>query len=217
MNILPLLSGSLEGKVMALFENRTVSISGGRIIDQVSPFGTKAYLLLDNKDEKTTAPTTNLLIDPGFENLIAPGLPSACYARPGGDRGATFFLDSRESAEGIHSLRLTTPVENKGAAIRFFPVTVKAGKSYAISLWAKADPEQRFTTMPAGSSKPQYAEIQLGIFNKARFEPDDKWREYITFVRIPFDTTSTVRTNLILKMTGQGIGWFDMIKVIEEK
>ena len=85
----------------------------------------------------------NLLKDPGFEDNSSPGVPSACYARPGGDRGATYFLDTREHHEGNHSVRLLTPGDDKGITLRLFPFQVNAGASYAISVWAKSDPEQR--------------------------------------------------------------------------
>jgi hypothetical protein len=215
------INGFSSGQAQSLFENRSLPVSGGIISDFLSPFGSKAWLLAPAASKagnrSPDSPSTNLIKDPGFEDLTSPGIPSACYARPGGDRGATFFLDSRESSEGLHSLRLVTPVEDKSAAIRFFPVSVKAGRSYSVSIWARTDPEQRFHPVQTEKQKPQYTEIQFGSFKRARFTPDEKWREYVTFVTIPDDTTATVRTNLILKMPGQGVGWFDMVKVIEEK
>jgi hypothetical protein len=235
------IKGLSSGKARVLFENRTVSFSGGIIKDQMAPFGSQVYMIevegvekvegvegveeVEGTGKQGMIVSKNLIVDPGFEDLTAPGLPSACYARPGGDRGATYFLDTREHFEGDHSLRLITPVINKSAAIRFFPVSVKAGSTYAISLWAKADPEQRFPVIPvsdntakkADNELPQYTEVLLGEFSRARFVPDSQWREYVTFVTIPTDTTKTVRTNLILKMPGQGVGWFDMVKVMEEK
>ena len=161
----------------------------------------QVYLINIKTEEKKTAPVqnTNLIKDEGFEDLSAPGLPSACYARPGGDRGATYFLDTREYYEGNHSLRLITPEENKSLAIRFFPFWVKAGASYTISIWAKSDPEQRFfpvtnqenARLSGKNQTPQYVEISLGDFGRARFVPDNEWKEYVTFVTIPKDTTST--------------------------
>lgn len=211
-------AGLASGKARVLFENRTVSFASGTLKDQVAPFGTKFYLVEkpEGKDIMNTA-SVNLIKDPGFEDLTTPGIPSACYARAGGDRGSTYFLDTRESVDGYSSLRLITPLENLGAGVRFYPVSVKAGKSYAISLWAKADPEQHFNAEISKKQLPQYAEIQFGSFKRARFVPDAKWREYVTFVTIPSDTTATVRTNLLLRMPGQGVGWFDVVKVIEEK
>ena len=220
------ISGFYNGKARVLFENRFVAVIGGVIKDQLSPFGSQVYLV-NLKPEKIIPLTSNenLIKDGGFEDLSAPGLPSACYARPGGDRGATYFLDTREYSEGKHSLRLITPEENKSLSIRFFPITVKAGASYTISIWAKCDPEQRVfhasipenTRLYEKNDLPQFVEILLGDFGRARFSPDMVWREYATFVTIPNDTLNRFKTNLILKMPGQGVAWFDEVKVTEDK
>jgi hypothetical protein len=220
------ITGLYNGKARVLFENRFIQVRGGLITDQISSFGSEVYLL-DVKPEKEESVSTgsNLVKDPGFEDLSGPGLPSACYARPGGDRGATYFLDTREFFDGSHSLRIITPEENKSLAIRFFPFYVRAGFSYTISIWAKSDPEQRFSPVTnqedarlyGKNELPQYVEILLGEFGKARFIPDKDWREYVTYVTIPVDTLTRFKTNLILKMPGKGVAWFDQVKVIEDK
>jgi hypothetical protein len=219
-------TGINNGKVRVLFENRLVPVKGGIISDQLAPFGSQVYLV-SIKPEKRAAETTNtnLIRDAGFEDLSSPGLPSACYVRPGGDRGATYFLDTRDFFEGNHSLRLITPVENKSLAIRFFPFPVKAGASYTVSIWAKSDPEQRFfpvtkpenTRLYRKTEMPQYIEVSLGEFSRARFVPDNRWREYVTFATIPEDTLAGFKINLILKMPGQGVAWLDLVKVTEDK
>jgi hypothetical protein len=220
------ITGQYTGMARVLFENRIISVKSGIMSDQLSPLGSQVYLI-NIKTEKQVqgSPGKNLVTDSGFEDLTAPGLPAACYARPGGDRGATYFIDSREYFEGNHSLRIITPEENKGLAIRFFPFTVRAGLSYTISLWAKSDPERRisFVTEQKNSrlneqkEMPQYVEILLGDFGRARFVPDKEWRQYVTFVTIPADTMPKFKTNLILKMPGQGVAWFDQVKVTEDK
>jgi hypothetical protein len=219
-------TGINNGKARVLFENRFVQVKGGIISDRLAPFGSQVYLVSIKPERQISeAGNINLIKDAGFEDLTAPGLPSACYARPGGDRGATYFLDTREYFEGNHSLRLITPVENKSLAIRFFPFPVKAGATYTISIWAKSDPEQRFffvtkpenTRLYGKTEMPQYVEVLLGEFSRARFVPDNLWREYVTFVTIPEDTLARFKTNLILKMPGKGIAWFDQVKVIEDK
>ena len=119
---------------------------------------------------------------------------------------------------------MITPEDNKSLAIRFFPFWVKAGSSYTISIWAKSDPEQRFftvtnqenTRLSVKDQVPQYVEILLGDFGRARFIPEKEWKEYVTFVTIPNDTTARFKTNLILKMPGRGVGWFDQVKVTED-
>ncbi len=220
------MTGVNNNTARVLFENRIVPVKNGTITDQLAPFGSEAYLINIKTEEKKTVlvQNTNLIKDEGFEDLSAPGLPSACYARPGGDRGATYFLDTREYYDGNHSLRLITPQNNKSLAIRFFPFWVKAGSSYTISIWAKSDPEQRFfpvtnkenTRLSGSDQTPQYVEISLGAFGRARFTPEKDWKEYVTFVTIPKDTTAHFKTNLILKMPGQGVGWFDQVKVTED-
>jgi hypothetical protein len=219
------ITGMSAGKARVLFENRMIAFKGGVITDQLSPFGSQVYLIkIKPEPSSEIGVNTNLIIDEGFEDLSGPGLPSACYVRPGGDRGATYFLDSRVSYEGDHSLRIITPVENKSLAIRFFPFYVKAGSSYTISIWAKSDPEQKniSVTYPENSrllvkSEPQYVEILLGEFGRARFIPGKEWKQYITFVTIPSDTLERFKANLILKMPGKGVAWFDKVRVTEDK
>lgn len=214
------------GKARLIFENRSLPVNNGLIYDQLAPFGSQVYMI-NIKSEKPgiSSSNPNLIKDPGFEDAATPGIPSACYARPGGDRGATFFLDTREHFNGNHSVRMITPVTDKSAALRFFPIQVKAGASYTISIMAKSDPEQRFFSEaikekdPLYEEKimPQYVEILLGDFSRGRFIPDNEWRQYVTFVTIPADTLASFKTNLILKMPGQGVAWFDEVKVFEEK
>ena len=219
------INGVYNNKARVIFENRSVPVYSGMITDQIAPLGSQVYLIdIRSKKPVPGISNANLIKDPGFEDLSSPGIPSACYARPGGDRGATFFLDSREHLEGNHSLRIITPENDKSAALRFFPFSVKAGATYTISLWAKSDPEQRFTPttqltgagMNTKEPMPQYAEIQIGEFGGARFVPDNEWRRFVTFVTIPADTLPLFKTNLILKMPGQGVAWFDEIKLMED-
>ena len=219
------INGVYNNKARVIFENRSVPVYSGMITDQIAPLGSQVYLIdIRSKKPVPGISNANLIKDPGFEDLSSPGIPSACYARPGGERGATFFLDSREHLEGKHSVRIITPENDKSAALRFFPIPVKAGATYTISLWAKSDPEQRFTPTDkltvAGinteAPMPQYTEIQIGEFGRARFVPDNEWRRFVTFITIPTDTLPLFKTNLILKMPGQGVAWFDEIKVMED-
>jgi hypothetical protein len=218
-------NGINNGIARVMFENRSVTFTNGVIINHLSSFGSQVYMIDLNQERKSSgAVVTNLIKDPGFEDFASPGIPSACYARPGGDRGATYFLDSREHYEGNHSLRLVTPAENKSVSIRLFPISVRAGASYSISIWAKSDPEQRFLLhnhygdrLSNTNVMPQYAEVSMGELVRARFSPDSQWRQFVTFVTIPADTLATFKINLILKMPGQGVGWFDQVKVTEDK
>lgn len=224
------IDGGYTGRARVLFENRIITINGGLINEPLPAYGSQVYLidLKPGRKESITL-TRNMITDPGFEDMSNPGLPASCYARPGGDRGATFFTDTREHFQGSHSLRLVTPQNDKSAVVRFFPVPVYAGVSYMISLWAMADPEQRpqitdnmyNTTMLQEKPISQWVEVSVGEFSKARFVPDNIWRKYVTFVTIPSDTLPKFKTNLLLRMPGAGVAWFDEIEfsedVIQEK
>ena len=219
------ISGIGNTKAKVIFENRTVTINWGIISDLLPSFGSQAYLIdLNINKEEIGNWSKNLMKDPGFEDISSTGVPAACYARPGEDRGATFFLDSREHIEGNHSLRIVTPKDSNGITLRFFPVKVTTGSSYMISVWAKADPEQRLSAPDSlekyfpyvNIKKPQYVEISFGEFGKARFVPQNQWKQFVTFVTIPPDTIPDLKVNLILKMPGHGVAWFDMLQVIED-
>ncbi|HLP72125.1 MAG TPA: hypothetical protein VK155_04420 [Bacteroidales bacterium] len=216
--------GERTASATSLFENRRVAVRNGILTDYIAPFGSAFYMVDTQQEISSSTGEKNLQMDGGFEDLSSPGIPAACYARPGGDRGATYFIDSRVHHDGDHSLRLVTPEMNKSVALSFFPVRLKAGSSYIISMWAKADPEQRFRKLPPEESRPpvlttdpQYVEITLGDFCHAFFVPGSEWKQYVTFVTIPSDTSSGLRTNLVLRMPGQGVAWFDQIRVVEQR
>jgi hypothetical protein len=218
-------SGIGNTRAKVIFENRSVAVNGGMISDILPAFGSQVYQIDLKKNKNEIVPfSKNMQTDPGFEDISSPGIPAACYAWAEGDRGATYFLDSREHLEGNHSLRIITPKDSNSISLRFFPVKVAAGNSYLISVWAKADPEQRLPDpvskrSSAGIPKikqPQYVEISLNDFGKARFVPGSEWKQFVTFVTIPADTLPVIRANIILKMPGQGVAWFDMLQVIED-
>jgi hypothetical protein len=108
--------------------------------------------------------------------------------------------------------------------MKLFPITINTGSSYLVSLWAKCDPEQRFDLKTdntlkdheTGQQPDQYVEVGLGDYGTARFVPASAWRQYIGTINIPADSVSKRKTNVILRMPGQGVGWFDMIQVIED-
>jgi hypothetical protein len=202
--------GKSESKARVLFENRNISINSGTISDHLSALGTQVYLIDIRKSSEKMVPfRDNLIKDAGFEDLSSPGIPSACYAWNEGDRGSTFFLDSREHYEGTHSLRMITPSENKGTRLRFFPFRVEPGRTYMVSVMAKTD-----SVAPDKSDRPCF-ELGLGDFGRERFCPDKSWKQFVTFVTIPADSILSPRVNAILRMPGKGTAWFDMIQVIE--
>ena len=208
------ISNPFSGKVRVLFENRSIIASGGYFSDQLSAFGSQVYLISLKKENGTLKSWTNNLIkDPGFEDVSSPGVPASCYARGGGDRGATYFLDSREHFEGNHSIRIITPADKKSIKLRFFPFYGRNGGSYYISIWAKADPEQGLQN--GEENRKHYFEIALGDYAVTRFELTSEWKEYVTNVTIPYYNDQPPRTNVILQMPSAGVAWFDMLQAVE--
>ena len=114
-----------------MFENRTIPVYSGGISDYLPAFGSQVYLINTKPVKELIKPyRDNLIKDPGFEDISNPGVPASCYAWNEGDRGSTFFLDSREHFEGNHSLRMVTPRKNRGTRLRFFPVNIELGRTY---------------------------------------------------------------------------------------
>lgn len=214
------LGNNFSGDAVVIFENRTVKVRSGLLSDYMQAYGSQVYMIrLTAADDQVKPFRDNLMIDPGFENIASPGVPSACYAWTLGDRGATYFTDTREYFEGNHSLRLVTPEENRSVRLRFFPVTVNRGRTYILSVWAKRDPWHY--TSPADNSvrnpklAPASFDLRLGEFGGKRFIPGEEWQQFVTNVTIPPDSNLPERVNVILSMPGAGTAWFDMLQIFE--
>ncbi|MGQ9619375.1 MAG: hypothetical protein ACUVTX_00120 [Bacteroidales bacterium] len=212
---------NITGWARVLFENRTILVNDGVVTDIIGTYGSQVYKIDINPPKEIVIPyRKNLIADPGFEDLSSPGIPSACYALPGTDRGATYFTDPRVVFEGNYSLRMITPSEKSGTTLKFFPVKVIPGNSYMISIWAKADTVQRFIPGKEFNvnyrNQPQYVEVGMNDFCRTRFIPENDWKNFVTFVTIPQDTVPEIKANVILRMSGQGVAWFDMLQVIED-
>jgi hypothetical protein len=204
------ISGSTLGPARVLFENRTIPVYSDGLSDYLPSFGSQVYLIKTESSKELIKPyRDNLIKDSGFEDISNPGVPASCYAWNEGDRGSTFFLDSREHFEGNHSLRMVTPRENRGTRLRFFPVNIELGRTYIVSIWAKTDPDQ------TGRKGSPYFELGLGDFGKKRFYPRTEWQQFVTSVTIPGDTIPSPRANAILRVPGKGTVWFDMIQVFK--
>lgn len=208
-----------EGKTaQVIFENRSIPLSTGVLSDYLSAFGTQAYLIrLKKEEDKVMQYRRNMIKDPGFEDISSPGTPASCYAWNEGDRGATYFLDSKEHYEGNHSLRMTTPSDNMGSRLRFFPIKLTSGKTYAVCIWAKNDNDTIPGTEKSNSTNAAspWFEISLGEFGSAKFYPSNEWHQFVTFVTIPPGNPATLKANVVLRMPGKGTAWFDMLQVFE--
>ena len=208
------LIGLSGGSVNLIFENRLLTLSNSSFSDYLPAYGSQVYLINLSPQKESILPYRgNLLKDPGFEDTSSPGVPASCYAWNEGDRGATYFVDSRVHFEGGHSIRLVTPEENENSRLRFFPVSISKGRTYVLSIWAKADVESG--KPEEGKKIPPRFELGLGEYGSKIFSPGNEWQQFVTSVTIPNDTISSSRANASLRMTGKGVAWFDMLQVFE--
>lgn len=217
-------------KAEVLFENRKIDIRGNIIDDFVDGFGTRVYRI-DLLTELTDADLfheENLVVNPGFEEIYSPGVPSATYARIRGDRGSTYFVDSRTSYEGNQSVRLITPDDNRGIGLSFFPLSLKGGNSYTISVWAKARPadpywepfepnviKRLFQRSVLPDTMPDFT-MGLRGFDLASFQLTPNWKKYSTSTYIGDLSLESPRINPYLELTTRGTAWFDKLEVFPD-
>ncbi len=217
-----------------LFENRKAVLRSGILSDQIEGFGTRVYRLARNTHitQKDKFHEYNMVVNPGFEQLSSPLIPSGSYARLNGDRGATYFVDSRVFFEGRHALRLVTPEDHKGIGLSFFPVAVKNGFSYTVEVRAKAkdrDPhwepyEQNWfrrlirkikTWLSRNKTKDhtQKFVLKLGTLQSEEFELSKDWRRYGFSVYVDDLSGGMQRVSPYLELLSEGTAWFDNLQV----
>lgn len=188
------------------FENRVVSLSNNRINDVIDASGTRVYLIKGKKINDTAIfYPSNLTTNPSFEKVESPGLPIGSNTKKSFPEkpisGASFFVDPRQTVEGMFSLRLITPVDSCGDNIRLLPIVLKAKNSYNISVWAKAKQQQK---MPS---------LRLHVEGHGQekvFALSKDWQRY-SFIFCPDSTLSSAIISFDLLTAGTA--WFDMIQV----
>ncbi len=206
-----------ERQAKVLFENRSVPVSQHRLSDIIDGLGTRVYQMsLKKAQAYPVVPSSNMMADPGFEYLPVPGVPSACYAHVGKDRGATYFIDSRVFHSGNHALRLVTPEEGKGISLYFFPAYLEYGHTYHYSVWGKAAPAQNiwkekgffWRLFHRAPSPPVFTVGAKGAGSKT-FSLTENWKQYDWFLTPADSTKRFQRTSLTLELNSRGTAWFD--------
>ena len=195
-----------DQKVDVWFENRQEDLHNGMISDFIDGFGTRVYLMYQNKADSATAiHLTNLMINPSFEKVYNASMPSGCYARyhqrGQGDRASTYFVDSRQSVDGLYSLRMNTPEDSAGVQLDFFPIVLNPGNSYSVSIWAKAAKNE---------AMPVYR-LSIGQLDiEKTFKLTTDWKQY----SFSFHLDSVgVSTSVSLELVSKGTAWFDLLQV----
>ncbi len=187
------------------FENREVPFNNGAIDDIIDAYGTRVYLVRNNQNNSALITPHNMLLNPGFEKIVSPGLPigSNVNVRTNdkADKGATFFADGTQSKEGLFSLRLITPTDSMGKKIRFLPMVMNMGNSYTVSIWAKAAIHE---------TPPTFRLAVDGMQQTHTFALTADWKKYSFTYRAPASSTNAILT---LELLQKGTGWFDVVDV----
>jgi hypothetical protein len=197
-----------RGEARVIFENRTLRFSRGVIADMIDAYGTRAYQIAVGPlpAEELTPDPHNLLLNPSFEDIANAGTPESCYADIGPGRGVTYFVDSRTARHGRHSVRLVVPQEGQHITLALFPAPVTPGKTYRLSVWAKAAP-------PRSPDAPVPA-LQLemeGAANKT-FPLTQEWQQY-TVEGVVSGTEKRLQANVGL--VSVGTAWIDLVQLVE--
>ena len=213
-----------SGSAAVMFEDRKVSVNQGKVVDIIDAYGTRVYRIryMMTKSKGPRVHPKNMIRDPGFENITGLGIPASCYARPQDDKGATYFIDSRISARGAHSLRMTTPTDGEGMSLSFFRLHIEPGQSYTMSVQAKAIPlkyrdlaKKNFFRKLCGCG-PDAEDFPLFTMSaggcEESFIPDGEWKEY-SFSCMPEPASGTTLISPVLKLDGKGTAWFDLVQL----
>lgn len=210
-----------------LFENRTIPTEADSLHDYIEAFGTKFYKFdLTNSSPDSTniyaVSPNNIVLNPSYEKNPSVGVPAGYYAKGRSEKGATYFVDSRTSFEGEHSLRITNPKENEGMKLKAYHVRLKKGKSYRYSIWAKAlDSEFSNRNKPGffkrifkgwEKVKPLIFRVRIGN-TVEEFELTEEWQEYGFSLPTP---AKDVKHSIHLELIGRGTAWFDLMQVIRD-
>lgn len=220
-----------SGEAEVQFENRKIKIRNGVINGMIDAFGRKVYRfdLEETREDSKIINPQNLVLNSSFEMNPSIGVPSGCYARHRGDRGSTYFVDSRIAFHGNHSIRMTTPTEEKGFALSFFPVRLKKGAYYTISVWAKAMPkdpqfeplERRgfFKRLFSKKKKKETGltfQLGLGSLGTKDFIMSNEWRKYSFSVKSQELEQRRNRNSPTLELLSPGTAWFDLLEILPD-
>lgn len=144
----------------------------------------------------------NVIVDPSFEWDVAPATPPAVYADVGAGRGATVAVDGRIARHGRRCLRLTTPRAGEGVRVRPYAPVVAPGRSYRLSVWARARMAPR----------PPSLRLQSVAGDCADFELAPDWRQY----RIDGVAGEGVTRGWVsLALATAGTAWIDLVELYD--
>jgi len=191
------------------FENRSVALKGSKLEDMIDALSTRVYLIRNTTtDNHNLVYPGNIIYNPGFEEVATAGLATGqgkgYRDESKADLGATVFTDSRQSIDGLFSLRIQTPVDSIGKIVRFLPVILKSGDTYNVSIWGKA----------LKQNKMSHFRICIGNEKiEKSFKLESGWKKYSFVFKAKSSSTNAI---VELELVEQGTAWFDLMQVVAD-
>jgi hypothetical protein len=196
------LEGADDGEAEVLFENRVVAVRGGAWSDPIEAMGTRAYRIAGSSPapDLVNLDPRNLVFNPSFEEAHNVGTPDGFYISVQ-EQLSSWFLDPRLAVHGRQALRLCTAGEERGVRVAPFPVPLRPGHRYRLSLWGRgARDGLRFSL-----------ELDAVTSDKGTHLLGTDWREFA----VEFSATpqATARSQIALRLLSVGSAWFDALQV----
>lgn len=216
----------LTGTAYNLSNNSRMEAVNGTLDGVIAPFGVTVLKLFGNPSEELAflgrnvhpINVSNMMVDPSFEweYSVSGNVPAATYGRVGKDRGATYAIDSRVAYHGGHSLRMTNPERGKGSGVSFYPLPLQIGKTYIMTVWAKADPNSLKAHAKGKKAEKMTFLMNLGGIAKQEFELTAEWKKYELSTTYTTSARDVRALTCTLELLGEGTAWFDMVEVVPD-
>ncbi|WP_234568320.1 carbohydrate binding domain-containing protein [Rhodohalobacter sp. 614A] len=192
-------------RIDAWFENRRLEFEGNVLEDIIDGFGTRVYRIRKEDQNSTKMNSGNIVYNPSFEIVASPGLSAGhnltFTSYEDADHGGTVFADSRQSVDGLFSMRMITPTDQAGKKVRFIPNILIKGNSYNVSIWAKAKQQ---------ANMPNFRIVINAANQEETFQLTSEWKLY----SFAFTADSTSTNAIVeLDMPNQGTAWFDLFQI----
>lgn len=213
---------AFNGRAYDMGDNSVREVVNGTIDGVLAPFGVQVLRLFDDPaaerafaGDHRPASGSNLLLDPSFEwqYSVSGNVPAAVYGNAGKDRGATYAIDSRTAYHGGHSLRMVTPKSGRGASVSFYPLPLQLGKSYIMTVWARAS-EASLNRLRKGEK--MLFRLNLGNIASQEFELTERWTKYELSATYTTAASEARYLNSSITLLTAGTAWFDLVEVVPD-
>jgi len=151
----------------------------------------------------------NLIGNPGMEAPARDGLAHGWAKNCWGENDVVFSLDPDNPHEGRVSQKVECRSITSGAAQFLYPLTIKAGRRYVVSLWVRAEGRVPFIGGCLRHSPPPYTHHVPG-----QYEPSRQWEKF-EFEGVPLESDDNAGLYIWFQPEGRGTIWVDEVSVLE--